>query len=282
MSPRIRITKLLAALLLLQAATGQTVQTRRLPGDEEETPLPPRPGRPHVRLRARLDGPVFTLAFSPDGRRLFFRDGHKRYTLRDMETGRESVLALVAKDQDEFRAAEFSPDGRHLALVREPFTWRLSTTHEVQVYDLGGEAAALRSTLKVKSFGDIRRLVWGEDGATLAAAGKTDPKLFRGGPLTAYTWRVEEGAAYAAFPLEDPRTSFMTTLEETADTAELLAVGRVLLTYNDRSAKFWDARTGERLLRREADVVGVSPDRRLVVTATAGAPRAQVWEAFAP
>ncbi len=110
----------------------------------------------------------------------------------------------------------------------------------------------------------------------------SDPKLFEAGRLTAYTWRVEDGAPYAAFPLEEGRAAFTGTVEGTEDTVELLAGGRVLLTYNTGSVKFWDARTGERIYRREADHVAVSPDRRFVATAWAGATRAQVWEAVAP
>jgi hypothetical protein len=116
----------------------------------------------------------------------------------------------------------------------------------------------------------------------MATAGVADPKLFKAGRLTAYTWRVEDGAPYAAFPLEEGRAGFSGTLKGTADTVELLAGGRVLLTYNTGSVKFWDARTGERIYRREADHVAVSPDRRFVATAWAGATRAQVWEAVAP
>lgn len=218
--------------------------------------------------------------FSPDGQRFLFRDGHGRLRLRDVGAGVESELRLARKNHGYF-SGEFSRDGRALALLRRPFTWSFSSTDEVDLYDLESPSSPPR-TLRVKGFGEIFKVAWAGDGETLAAAGESDPKLFPEGRPTARTWRVADGAPYAAFPLDErDRGRFMTNVVD-RDTVELLAGGRVLLTYNRESVKFWDARTGERIYRRGADHVAVSPDRRLVATAASGANRAQVWEAAAP
>ncbi|HEX8721973.1 MAG TPA: WD40 repeat domain-containing protein [Pyrinomonadaceae bacterium] len=219
--------------------------------------------------------------FSPDGRRLLFRDGRKRLKLRDVAAGAEEPLQFGRDDHQDYFAAEFSRDGRRLALVREPFRWGLSTTCEVRLYDVEA-SALLPAALKAKGFGNIFKVVWSEDGGMVVTAGEADPALFEAGRLTAYAWRVADGAPYAAFPLEENRRGFATRAWENADTVELLAGGRVLLAYNDDSVKFWDARTGQRLYRREADRVAVSPDRRLVAVASDGGTRAQIWEAVAP
>jgi WD40 repeat protein len=282
------------------AAGGRLLYERRLKGlksltfgpggdavlvfREYERPelLDPLTGEAKTLIGRRRFGALFGAwlsLFSPDGGRLLFRDGYGPLKLRDMRAGAEAEPRLARNKRDYF-SGEFSRDGRTLALVRQSSTWSLRDANEVDLYDV--ESWATRATLKAKGFGRIYKVAWADDGATLAAAGESDPKLFPEGRLTAYTWRAADGAPYAAFPLEERDLGGFMTNARDADTVELLASGRVLLAYNREAVKFWDARTGERLFRRGADLVAVSPDLRLVAVATAGAARSQIWEAVAP
>src|SRR5687768_17386040 len=111
-TPRFNLAALAAALLLFaQAAPAQTVHTRRLPGDEELPP--PRPGRPHVRLRSEPAGQVFALAFSPDGRVLAVSTLNRVVKLWGAETG--ELLSSFVVPGGPVSSLLWSPDGRVLA-----------------------------------------------------------------------------------------------------------------------------------------------------------------------
>ena len=58
--------------------------------------------------------PVYSVAFSPDGKRLFV-GGYKRLTAYDTETGKPVTQWVVAKDA--IHSIAFSPDGKQIAVA---------------------------------------------------------------------------------------------------------------------------------------------------------------------
>jgi WD40 repeat protein/serine/threonine protein kinase len=109
------------------------------------------------RILWKHKGPVFHLAFSPDGKWLASASADNVAQVRDYATGR--LHTVLRGHQDEVDCVEFSPDGRLIATA--------SDDHTVRLWDpnLGQELRCLRGhTDRVPS------LAFSPDGRTLASA----------------------------------------------------------------------------------------------------------------
>jgi hypothetical protein len=132
---------------------------------------------------------VFSLAFSPDGRRLAAglagtrKDQLGRVVVWDLATGARQVSLPVAP-RAEVRAVAFAPDGRRLVAV----------THLGAAYLWDLEAAALTAVRDVLDgwTRPVRSLAFAPDGR-LVAAGTADGRVRLWNPATDQEWVLDVG-----------------------------------------------------------------------------------------
>jgi serine/threonine protein kinase/WD40 repeat protein/tetratricopeptide (TPR) repeat protein len=171
-----------------------------------------------ARLQARGDGPTSIFDFSPDGRYLATTH-YPDYALSAWDLGKPAV---AVDDAGIVHAAQFGPDSRRLALVRED---RARHLHELVLYDLATGQPGRRWRLPGPG-----RLAFRPDGARIAVDDN------RSGPPTCRIFETETGR-----PVETITLPAVSDCNAWSPDGTTLAIGAV-----DFKIYLWDAATGVR------------------------------------
>jgi len=204
-------------------------------------PLPPGAIARMGTLRLRHNGPVWCVAYSPDGRFLAAGTAQGQLRLWDAETGK-LVRKFVDSSGALFHAVAFSPDGALLASDKgKPGLWQVSTGKRLRGLENAG--------------GLVACLAFSPDGQELALAAELDSEISLYDPATGKVARRvagHEGGVLAVVFSKDGKT---------------LASGG-----KDKAACIRDAATGKELHRfpmPDAVVdVALSPDGALLAART--------------
>ncbi|MFD5422242.1 trypsin-like peptidase domain-containing protein [Streptomyces sp. NPDC127069] len=198
---------------------------------------------PLQRRLTRHTGPVYSVAFSPDGKTLATGSSDETVRLWDTATGKEVHAPLTGTGP--VQSVAFSPDGKTLA----------TGSYEVQVWDVA-------TGKEVRTFltGDtpVQSVVFSPDGKTLAA-GSADQTVRLWDPATGKEVRApltgHSGAVYSVAFSPD---------------------GKTLATGSDHNAvRLWDTATGKEVrapLTGHTDPVwsvAFSPDGKTLATGSA-------------
>jgi WD40 repeat protein len=232
------------------------------------------------------EGPVGGADFSPDGKLVVTASLDKTARLWESDTGKE-VHVLKGHTGGVF-AAVFSPDGKRLATLGDGRNYTFtptgfnsnsdSTTAEdsaARVWDTatGKELAALRWPNGMKGF--VRTATFSPDGKRIVTAGMS---IWGWGdsPLP-WVWDAVTGQRLFAFKGHEANGTAVYSAAFSPD-------GKyVVSTAKDKTARVWDAGTGNELavLRGHTDPVldaRFSPDGRRVLTVS-GDRTARLWDA---
>ena len=198
-------------------------------------------GQVRHRVLIRHEGPVYAVAFSPDGTRLATGSGDRSARVFDAATGTE----LLRCDHDrEVYAVAFSPDGTRLATG--------SGDRSARVFD----AATGTELLRCPHADEVYAVAFSPDGAWMASAGRSGVWLWditTGKPSPPLTIAAGSSRAVAFSP----------------DGTLVASAGQ------DGTVQLWEVATGRsRDFPRDdqavANVVTVSPDGSLVSSAAPG------------
>jgi WD40 repeat protein len=239
---------------------------------------------PAVRHR----GAVYALAFSPDGRRLLTGGDDHEVRVWEADTGRPTAVAL--RHRHRVTAAAFSPDGRlvltgsfdHTARVWEADTGRPVGAPLWHRNMVSSVAFAPDGTRVMTGCWDNVARVWdlsADPGDRPLPAGPTrailaDDRavltLGKGG--AARLWAADGRPAGPPLPHPGP-----------VEAAAFAPGGRVVTAGADKTARVWDAVSGNELVAfrghaGEVTSVAVSPDGRRAMSASADG-TARVWDA---
>ena len=207
---------------------------------------------------ARLshDGPVKSVAFSPDGACLAttmdVTADHSNYAyLWDATTGRQ-LVRIAHDDRRSITALRFAPDGRHFATA--------SWDHTVRVW----EAATGREVWRFAHDETVSAIAYDSSGKILVSGS---------GNGRVREWDLRTGKEIAALAMSHQGQVRDVTF---SPDDRLLATGS-----EDHTARVWDAKSGRELSRMPhgANVVSVSfsPDGREIAT-TGDGHAARLWD----
>ena len=245
-TPPYRKRGLLAAAMVIPAflaglAAGYAVG-RRIPSVASGDTADASP-----RARAVLDGnagPVWSVAFSPDGQTLAMAIDNGTVKLWDPETG--SVRRTLSGHRGPVWSVVFSPDGQTLATGCDDGTARL--------WDLasGEERRSFQQT------GGVRAVAFGPRSKTLVSGGRDG---------SVRVWDLTTGRERSAAP--EGHTHSVTAVAVTPDGKAIASAS------GDRTVRLWDATTGQARVsfdgrdghRGAVYTMALSPDGRFVASA---------------
>jgi WD40 repeat protein/tetratricopeptide (TPR) repeat protein len=211
----------------------------------------------HLTLRGHTHW-VWSVCFSPDGRRLATASVDRTVKVWDAQTGQE-ILTLRGHTEG-VRSVCFSPDGRRLATASARWT-SMDLPGEVKVWDAqtGHELRTLRGHT-----GEVQSVCFSPDGRRLATASWD---------RTVRVWDAQTGQEQLT--LKGPSIVWGVCFSPD---------GRRLASADgDNTVKVWDAQTGQKLRTLRGHTEGVqsvcfSPDGRRLATASWDQ-TVRVWDA---
>lgn len=219
------------------------------------TPLPQPEPLPLLSEWIGPPGPVYTVDWSPDGRRVV-TTARERVTVWDGETYEE--LATLAGFPGFVHSARWSPDGSLLAVTGGGE--QLIRLYDTRTYTEQGALSGQWAYL----------LDWSPDGRLLAAGGEMSRRV--------WVWDVEAGAVSFELQCDDAVSGLAWSPD-----GSILAVGQF-----DASVVLWNVRTRTRLQRlvdgrnipneNEALSLSWSPDGRLLAYIQRHDGRYRVWD----
>jgi WD40 repeat protein len=239
-------------------------------------------------------GPVSTVAFSRDGKRVVTASGDNTARLWDAESGKE--IAVLKGHTSLLWSAAFSPDGKRVVTASDDATarlWDVESGSEIAV--LKGHTSLLRSAAfspdgkrVVTASDDYTARLWdakgleeptvlkGHERAVASAAFSPDGKrvVTASADNTARLWNAASGTATAVL---EGHTNWVLSAAFSPNGK------RVVTASADNTARLWDAATGteDAVLQGHADAVlsaAFSPDGNRVVTASLDG-TARLWDA---
>ena len=205
----------------------------------------------HAVLKGHTD-PVWSAAFSPDGKRVATASLDRTARLWDAETGKQ--IAVLQAHAGAVRSAAFSPDGKRVATAFDDGTARLWDA------ETGKQIAVLQAHA-----GAVNSAAFSPDGKRVATAS------FDG---TARLWNAETGNEIAVL---QAHTNWVNSAAFSSDGK------RVVTASWDHTARLWDAETGKEIAILQAHTNCVSsaaftPDGKRVATASSDG-TARLWDA---
>jgi WD40 repeat protein len=203
-------------------------------------------------------GANYSVAFSPDGKRLASSGGDGAVKVWDTATGK-AVLALTGLAGQVYGVA-FSPDGRRLACAVGDFHQHQSSALKVWDAATGEPVFALTGHA-----GGIYSVAFSPDGRRLASAGAD---------RTARVWDLNTGKE--ALALAGHKVAVF-TVAFSPDGRRLVSAG------GDRTARVWDLASGKEVLSLpghagQFSVAAFSPDGRRLASATGPGLAVLVWD----
>ena len=196
-------------------------------------------------------GPVFGVAFSPDGKRLATASSDHTAKIWDADNGQE-LLTLRGHEGPVFSVA-FSPDGKRLATA--------SNDKTAKIWD----AASGKELLAIRAHSScVRSVAFSPDGKRLATASFDK---------TAKIWDAVSGKELLAL-CGHTREVFCAAFSPDGK--------RLATASNDATAKIWDAASGKELLTLfggafAVESVAFSPDGKRLAMASGSEPT--IWDA---
>ena len=209
-------------------------------------------------LRFRHHGPIFSLAYSPDGKSIVSGGMDEKVRLWETATGKE---IRTHKMDAPVNAVLFSPDGsKVLAGGGGEFMNPFNADAAIQIWDADtGDRIEFLPAISQTQRGlpnTVHSLALSSDGETLAAAIGSPHEIFggRGGSTAVPLWRLSDGK----------RTRSLQGHSKGVADAAFSPDGKTLATVSgDRTLRFWDLESGEE--ERSVKIPGEEGTRPLIV-----------------